>query len=127
MKKILVIVTSILLVTGCSSGIVKNAKIEIQNNGTHEKRDINRVISKLKEEFGNFEHCELLKIEYDSKEQNIKTWNDTEYYDILVLQFDFKALKNTETFLKDNTLRYKAYYGKKFESSTWKLIEMGQG
>lgn len=127
MKKILVIVTSILLVTGCSSGIVKNAKIEIQNNGTHEKRDINRVISKLKEEFGNFEHCELLNIKYDSKEQNIKTWNDTEYYDILVLQFDFKALKNTEIFLKDNTLRYKAYYGKKFESSAWKLIDMGQG
>lgn len=127
MKKILVTVTLILLLTGCSSGIVKNAKIEIQNNGTHEKRDINRVISKLKEEFGSFKYCELLNIKYDSKKQNIKTWNDTEYYDILVLQFDFKALKNTETFLKDNTLSYKAYYGKKYENSTWKLIDMGQG
>lgn len=127
MKKLLVTVTLILLLTGCSSGIVKNAKVEIQNNGTHEKRDINRVISKLKEEFGNFEHCELLNIKYDSKQQNIKNWSDIEYYDILVLQFDFKALKNTEIFLKDNTLRYKAYYGKKYENSTWKLIDMGQG
>ena len=44
-----------------------------------------------------------------------------------MLEFDFKALKNTEVFLKDNVLRYKAYYGKKYETSSWKLIDMGQG
>ena len=112
--------------TGCISGIVKNADIDIQNTGTHEKKDINRVINKLKNEFADFKHCELLNIKYDSKKQGIKEW-DEKYYDIIVLEFDFKALKNTEFFLKDNVLRYKAYYGKKYETSSWKLIDMGQG
>lgn len=120
------IITLVVFLTGCSSGIVKNADIDIQNTGTHEKKDINRVINKLKNEFADFKHCELLNIKYDSKKQGIKEW-DEKYYDIIFLEFDFKALKNTEVFLKDNVLRYKAVYGKKYESSSWKLIDMGQG
>lgn len=127
MKKVIIVISIIVLLTGCSSGIVKNAKIDIQNTGTHEKRDINKVINKLKNDFSDFKYCELLNIKYDSKNQTIKEWNDSKYYDILVLEFDFKALKNTNLFVKDNVLSYKAYYGKKNESSSWKLIDMGQG
>lgn len=120
------IITLVVFLTGCSSGIVKNVDIDIQNTGTHEKKDINRVINKLKNEFVDFKHCELLNIKYESEKQGLKEW-DEKYYDIIVLEFDFKALKNTEFFLKDNVLRYKAYYGKKYETSSWKLIDMGQG
>ena len=127
MKKVIIVISIIVLLTGCSSGIVKNAKIDIQNTGTHEKRDINKVINKLKNDFSDFKYCELLNIKYDSKNQTIKEWNDSKYYDILVLEFDFKALKNTNLFVKDTVLIYKAYYGKKNECSSWKLIDMGQG
>lgn len=123
---VIVIITFGILLTSCSSGIVKNVKIDIQNTGTHEKKDINRAINKLKNEFSDFKHCELLNIKYESRKQGIKEWNE-KYYDIIVLEFDFKALKNTEVFLKDNVLGYKAYYGKKYENSSWKLIDMGQG
>lgn len=45
---VIVIITFGILLTSCSSGIVKNVKIDIQNTGTHEKKDINRAINKLK-------------------------------------------------------------------------------
>ena len=37
------IITLVVFLTGCSSGIVKNVDIDIQNTGTHERKDINRV------------------------------------------------------------------------------------
>ncbi len=116
----------IFLTTGCSK--VNSAKITINNEGTHSNKDIDKVISKLKNEFKYyFNDCEMLSIDYDSDKQGIKEWNNTKYYDILTIDFDFIAKKNTQVLSKDNTYGYTAYYGKKSENSSWQRIDWGQG
>ena len=128
--KFLIIITIIgmFFTTSCSK--VNNAKITINNDNTHSSKDINKVISKVKSDFKNVFYdcnCEILNINYDSSNQGIKEWNDTEYYDIIVIEFDFISKKNTETLSKDNTYFYKAYYGKKNQNSSWQRIDWGQG
>ncbi len=129
--KVLIIISLVLvfLTTGCSK--VNNAKITINNNGTHSDSDINKVIKKLKSNFKyEFNACdgELLNIEYNSNYQDTdKEWNGTKYYDILKLNFEFVCKKNTETMLKNNTYGYSAIYGKKTKNSSWNKIDWGQG
>ena len=132
-KNYILLLIGILLVlvsTGCfNSGITKDAKININNtSNTHEEKDIERVIKKVKKEFTSFTNCRLLTIDYDSVNQNIKDWEDVEYYDIMVINFTFKCEGDSMTFSKDETYYYyTAYYGKLYKNLDWSLITMGQG
>ena len=127
--KVLIIIMGLFLTVGCNK--VDSAKININNNGTHTSKDINTVINKVKSDFKYYEDCnsscELLNISYDSNKQQIKEWNNTKYYDILVIEFEFIAKENTKTLTKNNTYKYIAYYGKKNKNSSFKKLDWGQG
>ena len=80
-KKCILLLISILLVlisTGCfNEGITQDVQININNTNTHEEKDIDDVIKKLKNEFVSFQNCRLLTIDYDSVNQNMEEeWNN---------------------------------------------------
>ena len=134
MKKVAIIFTVLILLTGCkypNGNSVSKLETTIYKTNNHDEIVIEDGFSYIKDIFTDkdtFYHADLLTMEYglDSTkelEENIKI--ETNSYDVLYITFSFKTGNvEYETMKSNNIYTYETYLIKSYKDDIWHIYKM---
>lgn len=134
MKKMILAVTmisSLLLLNACGStaGKVDHVQIEIGESSKFTTKEIEQAIDATKEQFKEFEHCELHSLSYDEEESDFRLKSlreDPDLENMIVLFSDFYVNSKAEgAWNPDSYYNWMFILSRENKNSDWIVEDWG--
>lgn len=134
MKKTIIIIMTLLILTGCSNengNSISKLETTIYKTHNHSEMVIEDAFDIIKKEFmkkDTFYHASLLTIEYgveSTEELEKNVFDKLSAYEVIYLTFSFKTGDVSYEVMESNHLyNYQTYLVKYYENDIWHIYQM---